>query len=160
MWLSPNEDILMCLLDMRRNWTTKAIRKLNRKMWREWGILVSHFLFNNSFGLPLLTLGTICTNQLYYVWLVDLQNICAKYGLETWFSPNDDIRKYLLYMHRNWTKNAFWDLNNKKWHKWCKFVSIFLFNNIYGLPVLTMGTKRPNPVFYIWKVDLQIICAK
>jgi hypothetical protein len=94
-----------------------------------------------------------------YVWLVDLETICTKYGLETRFSPND-IRKFMLDMQRSWTQNAFWDVHNKKWRKWCKFVSHFLFNNSYGLPVLTMGTKFPNHLFYVWLVDLQAICAK
>jgi hypothetical protein len=42
-------------------------------------------------------------------------------------------------MQRSWNKNAFSDVNNEKRRKWCKFVSPFLFNNIYGLPVLTMA---------------------
>jgi hypothetical protein len=39
---------------------------------------------------------------------------------------------------------SFWDVNNKKWRKWCKFVSHFLYKNTYGLPVLTKDTKCPN----------------
>jgi hypothetical protein len=57
-------------------------------------------------------------------------------------------------MKHDWTKNTFWDVNNKKWRKWCKFVSPFLFNNTYGLPVLTMDTTSPNQVFYVCLVDL------
>jgi hypothetical protein len=30
-------------------------------------------------------------------------------------------------------KKAVWNLIRKKWRKWCKFVSPFLFNNTYGL---------------------------
>jgi hypothetical protein len=56
----------------------------------------SPYLSHNTCGLPVLTKHTKCPNQVFYVWIVDLQTICAKYGLETWFSPNDDIRKYLL----------------------------------------------------------------
>jgi hypothetical protein len=63
-------------------------------------------------------------------------------------------------MRHSWTKSAFWDVNNKKWRKRCKFVSAFLSNNSYGLPVLTKDTKCPNQVFYVWLVDLQTICAK
>jgi hypothetical protein len=69
-----------------------------------------------------------------------LQTIPAKYVLETWFPPNDDIRKCLFDMKHGTTKNAFWDVNNKKWLKWCKFVSHFLFSNPYVLPVLTIDT--------------------
>jgi hypothetical protein len=43
-------------------------------------------------------------------------------------------------------------VNKKKWRKWCKLVSSFLFNNTYGLTVLTMDTKCPNQVFYDWLV--------
>jgi hypothetical protein len=113
-----------------------------------------------SLSLPELTMGTNYPNQLFYVWLVDLQTICVKYRLEILFSPNDDIRIYLLDMQRNWTKNAIGKLKCKKWRKWFILLSLFLFNNPFGLPVLTMGTNYPSEVFYAWLVDLQIICAK
>jgi hypothetical protein len=71
-------------------------------------------------------MDTKCPNQVFYVWLVDLQFICAKYGLKTWFSPNHDIRKCLLDKKHISTKNAFCVTNNKKWRKWCKFVSSLL----------------------------------
>jgi hypothetical protein len=93
-------------------------------------------------------------------FIFDLQTTCAKYGLETLFSPNDDIRKCLFDIKHGSTKNAFCVVNNMKWRKWVKFVSPFLFNNTYGLPVLTMDTKCPNQVFYVWLVHLQPICAK
>jgi hypothetical protein len=96
----------------------------------------------------------------FYVWLIDLQTICAKYGLETWFSPNDDFRKCLFYMKHGWTKKAFWYVNNKKWRKWWKFVTPSLFNVSYGLPVTVMDNKYPNQVIYVWLVDLLNICAK
>jgi hypothetical protein len=70
----------------------------------------------------------------------------------TWLSPNKDIRVCLLDMNHDSTINAFWVVNNKKIRKWCKFVSHFLFNNTYGLPVFTMVTKCPNQVFYDWLV--------
>jgi hypothetical protein len=68
--------------------------------------------------------------------------------VETWFTPNDAIRKCLSDMKTIWNKIAFWDVNNMKWRKWCNIVSPFLFNNTYGLPVLTMENKCPNQVFY------------
>jgi hypothetical protein len=58
----------------------------------------SHYVSFNTYGLTVLTKDTKCPNQVFYVWIVDLQTICTKYGLETWFSPNDYIRKYLLQM--------------------------------------------------------------
>jgi hypothetical protein len=103
-------------------------------MWK----FVTPFLFSNTYGLPVLTKDTKCPNQVFYLWLVDLETICAKYDLETWFAPNDVIRKCLFDMKHGWTKHAFWDVNNKKWRWWCKFVSPLLFNNSYDLPVLTM----------------------
>jgi hypothetical protein len=42
---------------------------------------------------------------------------CAKQGLETGLSPNNDIRICLLDINHSWNKNAFWDVNNKKWRK-------------------------------------------
>jgi hypothetical protein len=107
-----------------------------------------------------LTKDTKCPNQVFYVWLVDLQIICAKYGLETWFYPNDVIRKYFLGMKHGWNKSAIWDFINKKWRKWCKIVSPFISNNFYGLPVITKDTKCPNHVFYVSLVHLQTNCAK
>jgi hypothetical protein len=88
--------------------------------------ILFHFFFNNFFGLADLTIGTTCPNQVFYVWLVDLQNSCAKYGLETLFSPNYDIRKYLLDMQCCWNKNAVSGVKNQKWRKWWKLVYSFL----------------------------------
>jgi hypothetical protein len=61
----------------------------------------------------MLTTDTKYPNQIFYVWLVDVQTICAKYVLETLFSPNDDIRKCLLDMKRGSNNKMFWDVNNK-----------------------------------------------
>jgi hypothetical protein len=118
------------------------------------------FLISNIYGLSEIKTDTKRPNQMLYVWLVDLQTICAKYGLETWFSPNDDIRKCLLDMKHGSTKYAFWDVNKKKWRIWCKIVSPFLFNNTYDLPVLTNDTKSPNQLFYVRLFDLHTICTK
>jgi hypothetical protein len=151
-WFSPNDDIRKCLLDMKGGSNKNAFWDVNTKKWRKWCTFVSPFLFNNTYVLSVITTGTKCTNKVFYVWLVDLQTICAKYGQETWFSPNDDIRKYLLDKKHCSNKNAFWYVNKKKWRKWCKFLSPFLFNNTYGLLMLTMETKCPNQIFYDWLV--------
>jgi hypothetical protein len=124
------------------------------------GVSFFHLFFNNNYGLPALTTVTKCPNQVLYVWEVDFCTICAKQGLETWLSPNNDIRIYLLDMNHIWIKNAFWGLNNKKWRKWCSFVSPSLYNNTYGLPMLTMDTKCAKQLLYVWLVDLNTICAK
>jgi hypothetical protein len=146
--------------DMKHRWTKYAIWDLNNQKWRKWCKILVPFLFNNNYGFPVLTKDTKCPNQVFYVWLVDLQTICAKFVLETWLSPNDGIRKCLFYMTHGLTKYAFWDVNNKKWRKWCKFVSPFISNNTSGLPVLTKGTKCRIQLFYVWLVVLQPICAK
>jgi hypothetical protein len=106
------------------------------------------------------TMDTKHPTQLFYVWLVDPHNICTKHGLEAWFSRNNDIRIYLLDINHSRTKNAFWDVSNTKWRKWCKFVSPFLFNNNYGLSALTTHTKWPNEVLYVLLDDFHTICAK
>jgi hypothetical protein len=46
--------------------------------WRKLCTFPSHFLFNNTYGLPGLTMGPKCSNQVFYVWLVGLQTTCAK----------------------------------------------------------------------------------
>jgi hypothetical protein len=125
---------------------------VNNKKWREWCKFVSHLLFNNTYGLPMITMHTKCPNQVFYVCLVDLQKTYDKYGFETWFSSNDDIRNCLFDMKDSSTKNAFCVVNNKKWRKGCKFVPLFLCNNCYGLADLTIDTKCPNHVFYYWLV--------
>jgi hypothetical protein len=157
--------IRKCLFDMKHGSTIIAFWDDNNKEWRKWCEFVSPFFFNNTYGLLVLTKGNKCPNQVFYFWLIILHTICAKYGLETWFPPNDDIRKYLLDMKQWWSKNPFWDVNNKRRCKWCTIDSPFLFINTYGLPVLTMDTKCPNQVFYDWlvlnrgwkRVSLQII---
>jgi hypothetical protein len=104
---------------------------VNNKKRRKWWKFLP-LLFNNPNDLLVFTTEFKCPNQVFYVWLVDLMSICAKYGLETWFTPNDDIRKCLFDMKQGSIKNAFCGVHNKKWRKWCEFVSPFLFNNAYG----------------------------
>jgi hypothetical protein len=96
------------------------------------------------------------SKSVYYVWLVDLQTICAKYGLETWYNPNEDIRKCLLDMNHGWNKNAYRDVINKKWRKWCVCIT-FLINIYNGLPVVIMDPKCANQVFNIPLVYLNWI---
>jgi hypothetical protein len=129
---------------MQHSRTKKAIWTSNRKKWRKWCILDSLFLFNNSFVLPVLTIEFTFPNQVFYVTLLALQTICAKLGLKTWFTQNNVIRIYLHVMQISWTKNAIWNLNSKKWRKWCTLVSLFLYNNSLRLPVFTMGTTCPK----------------
>jgi hypothetical protein len=57
--------------------------------------------------------------------------ILCKYVLETWFSPNYDIRKCLLDMKHGWTKNAFetWIIRNG-------VNGVSLFNTFYWIKLM------------------------
>jgi hypothetical protein len=131
-WVSPNNFIRKYFLDMKHRWNLNAFWDVNNKKWRKLCMFVSPFLFSYTYCLTVLRKDTNCPNHIFFVSLVDLQAICAKYGLETWFSPHDNIRKCLLVMMHIWTKNEFWDVNNKKWRKWCIVVSLFSFNYCFG----------------------------
>jgi hypothetical protein len=135
----------MIFVNVCSTWTMVHIKDafwyVNNKKWLKWCMFISPFSFNNTYGLPVLSMDTKCPNQVFYVWLVDLQITGAKLGLETCLSPNNDIRICVLDVRHSWTKYAIWDVNNKIWIKWCKFVSPFLFNIPYGLTVLTTDTK-------------------
>jgi hypothetical protein len=49
----------------------------NKKLFKLCKI-VSHFLFNNIYVLPVLTKNTKSPNLVFYVWLGDLQTLCQK----------------------------------------------------------------------------------
>jgi hypothetical protein len=42
------------------------------------GVSFFHLLFKDTYSLPMLTMDTKGKNQVFYVWLVDLQSNCAK----------------------------------------------------------------------------------
>jgi hypothetical protein len=91
MWFSPNDEIRKCLIDMRHGSIKNAFETwitLNDVN----GVSLFHLLYNNTYGLSALTTDTKFPNQVLYVCLVDLYTICDKQGLETWISPNSDIR--------------------------------------------------------------------
>jgi hypothetical protein len=92
-------------------------------------VFVSPFLFNDTYGLPVLAKSSKFPNQVFYDWFVDIQKICVKYVLETCFSSNENFRKCFHVMKHGWIQNPFRVVNNKKWRKWCEFVSLFVFNN-------------------------------
>jgi hypothetical protein len=105
-----------------------AIWDVNNKKWYNWHKFESRFLFNNTYGLPVLTKDSKCPNQVFCL-IGRSTTICGKQVLETWISLNNDNRICLLNMRYSWTKSSFWDVNNKKWRKYCKYVSPVLFNN-------------------------------
>jgi hypothetical protein len=66
------------LLDMKQGLKTNAFWGVNNKDCRKWFKCISPLLFKNTYGLPVITMNTICPNQAFYVWLVDLHTICDK----------------------------------------------------------------------------------
>jgi hypothetical protein len=70
-----------------------------------------HLLFNKKFGAKcyayLRSPWAQNAEIKYCMWMANLQAICAKYGLETWFSTNDNILVCLLDMQRSGTKAIF-----------------------------------------------------
>jgi hypothetical protein len=101
-------------------------------------IQIKYFMFDWWIYRPSLLNTALKRNSVQKMILV---NVCS-----TWSMVN--------------IKDAFWYVSNKKWPKWCKFVSPYTFNNTYGLPVFSMVNKCPNHVFYVSLVNLQTICAK
>jgi hypothetical protein len=152
-WFPPNDDIRIYLLNMRHSWTKNAFWDVNKKKWRKECRFVSPFLFHDTYGLPVFTINIKCPNQVFYVWLVDLQIITAKYGLETWFSPNNDIRKCLLVMKHGTTKNAFWDLNNKNF---VHGVSLFHLAYLISLMIYLCSQWTPNFLIKYFMFDWSI----
>jgi hypothetical protein len=122
-------------------------------------VLVSPLLFNNTYGLPVFTKNTKCPNEVSYVFL----------SFYISFMPNTGWKHESLKMMIFVNVCSTWSLVelNTRFETWITrndvngvYVSPFLFNNTYVLPVLTIVNKRPNQVFYVWLVDLQTICAK
>jgi hypothetical protein len=108
---------------MKHRWTKNAFWDVNNKKCRKWCKIVTPILFNHSYGLPVITMDTKCPNQVY-VRLVDLETIVAKYGLESWFPPDVDICKYLLYMKHGSIKTRFetWLTRNDVNGNWFTFL--------------------------------------
>jgi hypothetical protein len=61
----------------------------------------------------------------------------------------NNIRICLLGMQRIWTRTAFWNLNNKKWSKWCILFSHLLFNNCFGSGRLVYMCSQWAPIIQI-----------
>jgi hypothetical protein len=67
-----------------------------------------------TLSLLVFPICTKCRNQVFYIWLFDLQYICAIYVLDTLRSSYDNIRIYLLDMQRSRIKNTIWNLITRK----------------------------------------------
>jgi hypothetical protein len=118
-WKRDSLQMMIFVNDVGHGWIKNAFWNVNNKKWLKWCKFDSLFISNNTFGLPVIIKDTKCPSLVFYVWFVDLHTSWAKFVLETWFPPNDDIRKCLFGMKNSWTKNAFWEVNNKKWRKLC-----------------------------------------
>jgi hypothetical protein len=129
---------------------------VNNKKWLKWCKFVSDFF--------LITLmAYLCSQR--------TQNIQIKYFMFDWSiyrlfvlntGWNVNLSKWwysiMLVRHEHgWTKNAFWNVINKKWRNGCKLVSPFLSNNTYGLPVLTKDTKCPSHFLFYWSIYILIV---
>jgi hypothetical protein len=139
---------------MQRIWNKNAIWDVKSMKWGKWCINFPHFLINNCFFAGcMLPMVTKYRNHVFYVWLVDLQTISDKYGLETWFSPNEDIVKCWLDIQFSWTKNAFWHVSNKKCRKWCKISHLFY---LITLMAYLCSQWTPNVQMKYFKFDWSI----
>jgi hypothetical protein len=137
---------------------------VNNKKWRKRCkfVLLSYLV---THGLPVLTMGTKCSNQVFCAWFVDLQTICVNRGWKF------DSLRMMIFVHvcltcivvepktRLETWNARNVLNGLYWFhlsylitvlaylcsQWTPIVQIkyFMFDwSIYRTFVLNMGRKR------------------
>jgi hypothetical protein len=135
---------------MGYSWTEIWFWDLNNKKWRKWCIFVYPILFNNNYGLSVIAIDTKIPNQLFYISLVGLQSICAKYGLETWFSLNDGIRKCLLDMKHGKLKTRF-----ETWKTWndVNGVSLFHLSNLITLMAYLYSQRKTNVQIKYFMID-------
>jgi hypothetical protein len=144
---------------MKRGWTESAFWNVNNKKWLTW------CMFNLPYLITLMAyLCSEWTPKVQSKYFVFHWSIYRLFVLDTVWKRDSlemmNIRNCFQDIKHVPTKNAFRDVNNKKWRIWYKFDSPFLFNNPYGLPVLTKNTQYSNQVFYVCLVDVQKICAK
>jgi hypothetical protein len=153
---------------MRHSWTKNAFWNLNTKKWLN-GVFCIQFYYlitSLSQGIKLTCAhnGHQLFKSRFYFWLVHLQAICAKYGLETWFPPNDDIRIFCSTCSVVEVKTLFetWRARNDVigvyWFHLSYLITVLAF--LLCLNVLTMDTNFRYLVLYVWLFDIQNICSK
>jgi hypothetical protein len=150
-WFSPNYDIRMS-----SNWSIGEIKsRFEKWIKRNYvnGVSLFHLYYLISLMVYLYHNGHQMSKS-STLWLIGSSSDCAKYGLKTRISRNDEIRKCLLDMKHGSNKNAFWDVINNKWYRW-----FHLFFKTLMAYLRLQRHQISNPVFYVWLVDLQIICA-
>jgi hypothetical protein len=111
-WFHTKNDIRICLVDMRHVW---SIKRFLRRVKQEMTKMV--FLFHISYLITLM--AYLCSKwtpnvQIEYFMFVRSAEYVLNTGWKRDSYPNDDTRKGLLDMKYSWTKNACWDVNNKK----------------------------------------------
>jgi hypothetical protein len=130
----------VCLFDRRHSGTEYAFRDVNNKKWRKWCKFVSPFLFNNTYGIPVIRTDTKSPTKVFYVWLVDLKNICDNTTLKR------DSLKMMIFENvcSTWSmvhiKDAFWYVNNKKWSG----AILFHLSNLKTLMAYLCSKRTPN----------------
>jgi hypothetical protein len=146
---------------MKHGWTKNAFWYVNNKKWRKWCKIDSPYIFNNFYGLLVITMDTKYLNQVFYVWLTNLQITCPKYGLVTCYTPNDDNSNCLLDMKHGSIKVAFCFVYKKEWRKWCKFVSL---SYLITLVVYLCSQWTPNVqieyFIFDWSIDKTFVLNK
>jgi hypothetical protein len=106
----------------------------------------------------LITLLATCAhkwpNQLFYVWLVDLQTICAKYVLETWLSLQIIIFEFV---------SSTWSIFELKthfetWIKWNDLNGVRLFPLSYLITLMAYlcAQRTPNIQIKYFMLDWSI----
>jgi hypothetical protein len=120
--------------------------------WRIWYKLDSPFLFNNTYGLAVLTKDTKFPNQVFYVCLVDLQTICAKYGLKTFLET-----VIFVYVCSTWnivelkTRFETWITTND-----VHGVSLFILSYLITLKAYLCSQRTPNVEIKYFMFDSSI----
>jgi hypothetical protein len=118
------------------------------------GVFFSPFIFNDTYALPVLTMDTKCSNQVFYIWLV---------------VPNRGWKRDYLQMMIFINVCSTWSMVDVKmrfetWITRNVVNGVSLFHPSYLITLmaylcLQSILKCPNQVLYVWLVNVQTICA-
>jgi hypothetical protein len=111
-------------------------------------------LFNNTYGLPVLTKDLKCPNKLFYVWLVYLNRLLVQ---NTGWERDSLQMMMLVNVCSTWRmvhiKDAFSYVNNKKWRK---SVSLFHVSYLITLMAYLCSQWTPNAQIKYFMFDWSI----
>jgi hypothetical protein len=107
-------------------------------------VIVSPFLFNNTYGLPVFTNTPNVEIKFFYVWLIDPQSICAKWGLK-----RDSLQIIILvYVCSTWgiveLKTRF-----ETWITWNDVNGVSLFHSSHLITLMAYLCSQWTPTFQI-----------